>query len=345
MSHNVQKYDRQVYLRVSEAQRCRVHSTLVMPIFALESGDKPVAVFELAQSKQHASFPDVVGWLGEALSQVQLSTTNVDSICTQVGLRKWALDAEMDLSFLDTKQSSSGGAQRLLLQNDAPDEEAGEQHQSRQHLLAAVSAVDAEETAAAAAAAAAAAGNSNGQEVARTPDDVIMSEEGVLGMGSGADDAAAGAACAPASSSSRSLVQTGSGGLTAAAGAAGSNTALHPVKLEQCQGIVLSQGVTGSPTTPSSNGQPQASASGAGAAGESGLHPCGSSSQLGQQQQQQQQALERAASQTTSAGAGEVQKEGSSLELQRPGGWAVIMIERSHTAPCAVSTCWTVPAG
>jgi hypothetical protein len=33
MSNNVQKYDKAVYLRASEALRCRVHSTLVMPVF------------------------------------------------------------------------------------------------------------------------------------------------------------------------------------------------------------------------------------------------------------------------------------------------------------------------
>ncbi|MEW5317724.1 MAG: hypothetical protein WDW38_009003 [Sanguina aurantia] len=49
MSNNLQKYDKQVYLRVSEAQRCRVHTTLVMPIFTSESRDSPVAVFELVQ--------------------------------------------------------------------------------------------------------------------------------------------------------------------------------------------------------------------------------------------------------------------------------------------------------
>ena len=63
MSHNVQKYDKQVYLRVSEAQRCRVHSTLVMPVFSDESGGRPVAVFELAQSDKDVAFPQV--WRGE----------------------------------------------------------------------------------------------------------------------------------------------------------------------------------------------------------------------------------------------------------------------------------------
>lgn len=87
MSHNVQKYDRQVYLRVSEAQRCRVHSTLVMPVFDISSGDgsgaidmaaaeaaatgaagaRPVAVFELVQADRDVVFPEVIAQLRKCL--------------------------------------------------------------------------------------------------------------------------------------------------------------------------------------------------------------------------------------------------------------------------------------
>jgi hypothetical protein len=87
MSHNVQKYDRQVYLRVSEAQRCRVHSTLVMPVFDVSKGDgsgtidvaaadaaaagaaglRPVAVFELVQADRDVAFPEVIAQLRRCL--------------------------------------------------------------------------------------------------------------------------------------------------------------------------------------------------------------------------------------------------------------------------------------
>lgn len=71
MSHNVQKYDKQVYLRVSEAQRCRVHSTLVMPVF--DSGDgevgaRPIAVFELVQADKDVPFPAVIAELRKCLT-------------------------------------------------------------------------------------------------------------------------------------------------------------------------------------------------------------------------------------------------------------------------------------
>lgn len=67
MSHNVQKYDKQVYLRVSEAQRCRVHSTLVMPVFDGDNRCKPLAVFELVQSDKDVVFPEVISWLRSCL--------------------------------------------------------------------------------------------------------------------------------------------------------------------------------------------------------------------------------------------------------------------------------------
>lgn len=67
MSNNLQKYDKQVYLRVSEAQRCRVHTTLVMPIFTSESRDSPVAVFELVQGEREVEFPSLTSVLRSSL--------------------------------------------------------------------------------------------------------------------------------------------------------------------------------------------------------------------------------------------------------------------------------------
>lgn len=68
MSRDVQKYDKQVYLRVSEAQRCRVNTTVVVPIFSPETvAQKPVAVFELVQSVTACAFPLVMSWLQRSL--------------------------------------------------------------------------------------------------------------------------------------------------------------------------------------------------------------------------------------------------------------------------------------
>ncbi len=133
MSHNVQKYDKQVYLRVTEAQRCRVHSTLVMPIFASASRTKPVAVFELVQSDKGVVFPDTMTWLRSCLADVSLFTTESSVTGNAAELQKWPMDVEGSL--LDefgtalgaaSTAQSSGSAGRLLPENDGPMGKDGE---------------------------------------------------------------------------------------------------------------------------------------------------------------------------------------------------------------------------
>eukprot|EP00775_Hariotina_reticulata_P002477 gene2477-2781_t len=138
MSHNVQKYDKQVYLRVSEAQRCRVHSTLVMPVFDAADetgGGRPVAVFELVQADRDVAFPAVIAELRKCLTDVSMSTSDPDCITTSVGLRKWStanetsnllqeLGDELGGCVTRRQSSMSNSAGRLLLENDAPDDDA-----------------------------------------------------------------------------------------------------------------------------------------------------------------------------------------------------------------------------
>ncbi|KAF8067127.1 NLP6 [Scenedesmus sp. PABB004] len=140
MSHNVQKYDKQVYLRVSEAQRCRVHSTLVMPVFdggpaagALPpdgGGGRPVAVFELVQADRDVPFPAVIAELRKCLTDVSMATSDPESITSSVGLRKWpmhvdaaALLRELGEELGGPAHSGSNSAGRLLLENDLPEDE------------------------------------------------------------------------------------------------------------------------------------------------------------------------------------------------------------------------------
>lgn len=67
MCNNVQQYDKKVYLRVSEAQRCRVHSTLVVPLYSSDMTGRPVAIFELVQSEKHCPFVTVMANLKRCL--------------------------------------------------------------------------------------------------------------------------------------------------------------------------------------------------------------------------------------------------------------------------------------
>lgn len=67
MSHDVQRYNRNVYLRVSEAQRCRVHSTLVVPVFMQHEPQSPAAILELVQNDKDCVFPEIMSSLSQCL--------------------------------------------------------------------------------------------------------------------------------------------------------------------------------------------------------------------------------------------------------------------------------------
>lgn len=72
MTHNVQQYDKTCFLRVDEAQRCRVHSALFMPLYTSTAHRHPIGVFEVVQANTDVLFPVLVQWL---------------KCCLQVGLR------------------------------------------------------------------------------------------------------------------------------------------------------------------------------------------------------------------------------------------------------------------
>lgn len=63
MSHNVQQFDKTQFLRVDEAQRCRVHSALFMPLYAAAARRHPFAVFEVVPADTDVPFPVLVQWL------------------------------------------------------------------------------------------------------------------------------------------------------------------------------------------------------------------------------------------------------------------------------------------
>lgn len=67
MSRNVQKYSKEVYLRASEAQQCRVHSTVVLPLFTTAKRTASLGVVEVVQTRQDMSFAEIVGTLARSL--------------------------------------------------------------------------------------------------------------------------------------------------------------------------------------------------------------------------------------------------------------------------------------
>lgn len=68
MCNDLQRYHRQVYLRVNEAQRCSVHSTLVMPFFDSPARDQPIGVLEVVKNAKHVHFDDLVDRLTASLA-------------------------------------------------------------------------------------------------------------------------------------------------------------------------------------------------------------------------------------------------------------------------------------
>ena len=67
MSSNVQKYSTAVYLRAAEAQQCRVHSTLVIPLFITPEKQQAVGVLEVVQTVEDMHFTYVVETLTTVL--------------------------------------------------------------------------------------------------------------------------------------------------------------------------------------------------------------------------------------------------------------------------------------
>ncbi|KAG1674596.1 hypothetical protein FOA52_001845 [Chlamydomonas sp. UWO 241] len=109
MTRDVQKYDKRVYLRVSEAQRCRVHSTLVVPVFCPQEQRRPVAVFELVQSDRDCSFSAVMHWLQRSLESVSLYTCSSRPAA--------AMDQRRSLSGRHVQQQQQMGGGSLGMHN------------------------------------------------------------------------------------------------------------------------------------------------------------------------------------------------------------------------------------
>ena len=63
----MQKYSKEVYLRASEAQQCRVHSTVVLPLFTTAERKSSLGVVEVVQTRQDMSLAEIVGNLARSL--------------------------------------------------------------------------------------------------------------------------------------------------------------------------------------------------------------------------------------------------------------------------------------
>ncbi len=71
---NVQMYEKTVYLRVADAMRCKIQSSMFMPLYDSEARDRPIAVFEACQPEENVNFA--------CLSSVLVSSLQVGSTVT-----------------------------------------------------------------------------------------------------------------------------------------------------------------------------------------------------------------------------------------------------------------------
>jgi len=92
LCYDVQRYDRNVYLRASEAQRCRVHSTMVTPVYTSAERESAVSVVEVSHHDKDVKFPEIINRLSSCLESVQLFMAEMDINNVPIGLRNWAVD-------------------------------------------------------------------------------------------------------------------------------------------------------------------------------------------------------------------------------------------------------------
>lgn len=68
MCCDLQRYERQIYLRVQEAQQCSVHSTMLLPIFKNKFQDNPLGVLEVVKTSKDVCFAELIDKISKALS-------------------------------------------------------------------------------------------------------------------------------------------------------------------------------------------------------------------------------------------------------------------------------------
>lgn len=81
-ARNVQKFSKEVYLRTAEASQCRVHSVLVLPLFADSTRQATLGVLELLTTAEDMPFAEIIRTIGGILQvspgHLWLGLTHID---------------------------------------------------------------------------------------------------------------------------------------------------------------------------------------------------------------------------------------------------------------------------
>ncbi|KAK9807511.1 hypothetical protein WJX72_001214 [[Myrmecia] bisecta] len=111
MSSNVQKYSKEVYLRASEAQQCRVHSTIVIPLFLDRHRSQALGVLEVVQTAEDMQFSEIVNNLGQILEACDLFTS-ADKFCSkEMSVASDTVKTRYGSPAISQQADSSGSAQ------------------------------------------------------------------------------------------------------------------------------------------------------------------------------------------------------------------------------------------
>eukprot|EP00884_Botryococcus_braunii_P010423 jgi/Botrbrau1/19382/Bobra.0338s0012.1 len=92
-SNDVQQYDRTIYLRLQDALRCRVHSSIFMPLYDNELRHRPIAVFEACKG-DNADFPGIIDALSMALKSLNLFTVDLPGLSVGLRSRIWMNESQ-----------------------------------------------------------------------------------------------------------------------------------------------------------------------------------------------------------------------------------------------------------
>ncbi|KAL0025404.1 hypothetical protein WJX79_005257 [Trebouxia sp. C0005] len=138
MTRNVQQQSKDVYLRAQEALHCRVHSTLVLPLYRHPDRGQVAGILEVIQTSEDMVFSDLVEILSQVLEQCSLYTcdqlqrdrmrktlphTVAVSASTSKGDNSTHMSASQNGSSHDSPKSMSNQA---LGRNSASPERVGE---------------------------------------------------------------------------------------------------------------------------------------------------------------------------------------------------------------------------
>eukprot|EP00210_Caulerpa_lentillifera_P002873 g2743.t1 len=104
---DLQQSDKTTYLRIKEARVCRIHATMIMPVFLTPDRSSAAAVVEISHDDKSVEFNNVFQLFKESLEMMDLYTAEMQVDNWTLGLRQWPLDiSPLPLTTMDNDINS-----------------------------------------------------------------------------------------------------------------------------------------------------------------------------------------------------------------------------------------------